>query len=1426
MSDYTSVVERVWFHLAGTADITEASVVPVVSQNLFHNNLPFEGGAYNAHLGSTDLSYKCQTCHNSKRFCFGHDGHIDLKYPVINPISLKDLQKWIKLICHKCGLPVIEDTTWRNLPKSQRLTKASMVARQGRGRKCVHCKADHPTVKNGVGGEKLIFVAEWFEEKKTREVKLYPHILKDILSRISDATVISLGKKPNSHPRNFILDKMRVSPTPIRPDVKKMGGSGRSNNDDLTTMIRVIIGRNDVIDAVIPEHIDPQTEKAIFDLNNACYDLVLASGEGALKSLAERLKGKSGRFRQTQMGKRVRNMCRSTITGDPSLKIDEVGVPMLFAKTVQVEETVQEYNRARLLSYINNGRAKYPGCTRVKRIATGNDHNVEAMSGFELENGDIVYRDLVNGDPVCFNRQPSLLPSNITMMRAVITEDPSILTLRMNVLATPYFNADFDGDAMNLIISSSVSARNEVSALSNAAQWFISHKSGGPALGQVEDSVVGMAELTHEGMAFNRYHAALVFGNTTFVPELTEEIYTGRDLVTLSLVDSPVNFKRVPTYYQANMTPYLKYHPEDISVEIVRGVHRRGVLDKKSIGKGAEGGLYHIIANEYGPRRALDVMFNHQQMAIASTLQTGFTIGLRDMIISAEAKAEVDRIAGDIINRSKLITGKLNNGEIIPPIGTTVEQFVEAQQIEVLKVFGDFSEAILKDVDAATNNLLKLVIYGSKGALENIYNISSSVGQKLINGERIRQKFGHRRTLAYFSRFDTDPESRGYIPDSYMGGMSSAGYVFNAMAARYDLISKALSTSITGEQNRKSIKNLESIIVNNFRWCVKNRNVLQFVYGENGLDPRHTELISFITVDMTDAAFADYYGRDSAAVVSAELKEMMADKAHGAIIGGYLDSEWKAAMADRNKYREIFMRVESTNTKHFFESKRRISINVERTYRDVVGNDTAKITPADFRSNLEAVSNFCKALPYIFLNEIQEAASAPVPEYLIVATWLPAMAIRTYLNCRILLTTPPKVLKIILDRLRLRYLMALVEPGSAAGIHAAMSFSEPLTQKTIDAHHYSALGGTSKSGMNRAKEVLGAQDVAKSSSPSMFIPLKPLEGTKEQQEMRAREIANNIEAMHVHQFVVSWQIFFEKFGAPEHPMYAAEAEDIANWLQLNVITPPGDLIRWCVRLLLDKTSLILKNMSLDLIITRLREANPNYFIVYTSENAAQCWIRIYFRSTLLKDAVTVKVIRKMIDGILDMVIRGVNEITYTTLFDKSSVEITADGGMAKKSEYVILTTGTNLRGLFSNPWVDPLRVTSDAIKEVERMFGIEAARQTVIKELRNIVDDIYHSHYTIYADEMTFNGSVTSIERGGLSTRETSNILLRVGFGFPIQTLAEAATTSAEDEVTGLTAPLLIGSIPRTGTLYNRFMMNPEYIAANVRQPDALLDEL
>lgn len=963
---------------------------------------------------------------------------------------------------------------------------------------------------------------------------------------------------------------------------------------------------------------------------------------------------------------------------------------------------------------------------------------------------------------------------------------------------------------MSIIINTSPAARNEIAELSSVPNWLISHTNSAPAIGQVDDSILGMAELTKSRVKLNKYHAMLVFQDNTVLPDLshivanTDDTITGRDCISHILESTPINFTRNAEWYDTTLTPYIKYDPTETTVRIENGKVLSGIMDKKSIAKKSSGGVYHIIANEYGAEAALESMFNMQQTSIAYIMQFGHSMGVMDIRLSEQSKKEISDISSDIINKSKLITEKLNNGEIVPPIGKSIEEFYEELQINTLTSIDDFISPILSSIDPETNNLFRLIKYGSKGALHNMFNIVSSVGQKLINGERVAKKFGFSRTLAYFPRFDNSPESRGYITNSFLAGMNASEYIYNAMAARFDLITKALTTSVTGDLNRQSVKNLESVIINNYRASFKAKLLLQLAYGGDFIDPRRAETVKFTTVSMAD--------KDFEALTHKDYKEF-----------------YNKMSEDRQTYRKIFLRVENSNIKELFSDDKQVPVNVGRIVNDLIVTHSEILkepTANELKELVDIVNNLINNIPYVAINEIQERLQTPIPQYIDTSTWLLKMQIRTHLhpNQLLKLKMNKQILNIICDKIRLRYSQALVEPGTAVGVIAAQSFSEPLTQYMLDAHHRSATGGTSKSSMVNAKEILGAKEVDSLTAPSMFIQLLPeFAGNK----AKISEIANNIETMTFGRFIVVWRIFYEKFAEPIHSKFIQDKQWINNFIKLNpLLTVPADLIRYCIRFTLNKTTLILKNMSVESIINRLREIYRKAFFVYTSENSEEIVIRVYMRNTMFKQTVELQLMEETVETMMNTIIRGVDRILNTKIMPLIRSKIDDNGKIAPLTDkFAIVTTGTNLPGVLANPFVDKLSVNTDAIQEIAKILGIEAARTKIIHNMRDIIN-VNARHYSVYADTMTSTGRVTSIQSGGMRSRDFSNVLLKVGYSSPLSALEEAAMHGLEDTISGLTSPLLVGTTPKLGSLYNNLYANSKFIKENIKNTDDYLDDL
>lgn len=955
---------------------------------------------------------------------------------------------------------------------------------------------------------------------------------------------------------------------------------------------------------------------------------------------------------------------------------------------------------------------------------------------------------------------------------------------------------------MNMVVLSTYSGRNEISQCGAVANWFINQANSKPSLGQVDDSIIMLADLTSSKIVYDRHHAMQLFASCTIKPDLSDVPSTGisgRDLVSKLLERTPINLNRPTTWYNDAYAPYIKYDPNDIKLVIINGKIISGVLDKRNIGAGATGGLYHVIANEYGSDAALEVMFNMQQMAIAHTYLAGYTIGVMDFMIDQESKKEIDSITSDLIKKSSLITQRLTDGEIIPPIGKTVNQYYEELQIDTLRIMDDFLPTVLKAI-SPDNNLFRMIAYGSKGSMNNMFNMVSGAGQKLINGDRIKENYGHKRVLKYFPRFSTN---RGYIANSYLNGITSTEYIFNAMASRFDLISKALSTSITGQQNRESIKSLESAITNNWRMTVKGSKIIQFAYGQDFLDPRHVESVKFPTAFASDDA----------------LKAYRHEK---------FTEFYDAIIADRAWYRKHFMTLEKCNFKEACTDSKMMPFNVQRIITDITTANTerSELSDSDLSEAVSYTTRMIENMPYLLMNEIQERAQSEIPKHMYVATKLCKMLIRSYLhpNALVELRLNLSLVTQIIDTIRIRYRQALIEPGTAVGTIAAQSFSEPFTQYMLDAHHRSATGGTSKNSMVLSKEILGAKSVDKLVGSSMLITVaEHLRSDK----VRVQELANSIEVMKLDQFIHSWQIFYEKYGNPIHPKYAHEKTVIEDFAKHNpLLTPPGDLTKWCCRFSLNKSNLILKNMSVELIVSRLRRLYPDTYIVYTSENAPETILRIYFRSNMFKSNITLGVIQDMRHNLFDTTIRGIEGIINAFAVPLMRTKVDANGAVVPDDIYGIATVGTNIDGILSLRDIDHNGVLSSSVQEIASTYGIEAARRANTNELHGLVDDCAYRHNMIYSDDMTSTGKVTSIGITGVKSRETQNILLRVGFSSPLTALEEAAIHAIESPINGITGNLLVGSTPNIGTTYNSFHINEEFVRANVKKTEDLLEGL
>jgi DNA-directed RNA polymerase beta' subunit len=1439
-----SSVQYVGFALRSGEEIERESYAAITSHELLSaSNEPVLGGVFDLRLGTTDHGYQCLTCGNGKRLCPGHRGHLKLNMAVPQPIGIAEIRRWLRVVCFACGEILPPRERYAALPPGRRLAEMASVGFEGKRCPNRRCGVVHPKVVKDPDNH-FGFWAETAGDPP-RKTKLYPDAIRAIFERVTDGAAAALGRGPEAHPSRLLLRVAEVPPSAIRPGVRSF--SGGNSYHDSTNLLQGLVRHNALLEGALPDVMmrytpgDDVTDEykkvdtSAENFQQIYYNLIYGSsstsatqgnsgkrglviGSRQAQSILRKLPRKEGRIRANLLGKRIFYVSRSTISGKVSLRIDEVGIPLNFARTLQVEETAQPYNLDFLRPFFLNGRRRYPGCTHVIRKATGETHDIDGLRGERLEVGDVIYRDVINGDLAYFNRQPTLERSSIGVHRVVVNQDPSNNTLELNVIACSYYNADFDGDQMNLWVARGPGARAEALVLSDVSNWFISSKTSGPVNGQVQDSIIGCYALTRL-KNIDKYHAmGLLAGVDDIVAASFGDAlaYSGADVVSTLFRHTPVSFSRPPKSYNAVFANYIPYTKEEMLTVMKNGRLVQGVLDKAAVGEKANGGLFHLVGRLYGSRRALDLVFALQQVALQTLMWTGFTVGTADLVPDAPALAAIRALVGEVLAESQLITDRLLRGEIVPPIDTSVREHYEQLQREALKV--DESRvlrAVLGCVRPATNGLYQMIATGAKGSVPNMIQISAVIGQVEINGARIREQFAFRRTLPYFPRFATSPFAYGYVASSYIEGMRSTEAIFSGMNGRFDLINKALSTASTGYFARKGVMCTQSAIVDNHRRVSMDRSVVQFLYGEDGLDCRELEKVKMRTVALADA----------------ELRRH--------VLGDLPDSPAAAAAlaavtADRDWFRVVGLRLEAASFDQPFRAEAMLPVNVERLVADVVRAGTAAGGAEGLDAKIAAVAALCDSLPYVHVNGIAEGLRRPVDPHKVTATRLMQMLVRAELCPRVLAELSIDALDRVCVEIRLRYRLALVDYGTAAGIIAAQAISEPLTQRFLDSHHASVEGGTTKTGITRVAEIYGALPAHKERSARMLLVLNETVTTA----AAAEEVAIAIEYVTLRDFVSRYDVLLEPIDGLIFPGFKSDAAWIAEFERNHpLVRPPGDLTNWCVRVVIDKSRLVLKAVDLELIVRRVRTSHPGVFVVRTSEAAEQIVVRVWHRATQFRRGADQEDrVGTLLQAVLDTPVRGIPGITravaltgrdaHTKRPERTSVGPL--GALTRDQRFAVRTVGSNLYSAMLHPAVDPTRVVSSSIGDTYAMFGIEAARAKIISETVNLMEDSAPNprHLQVYADVMTKTGRVTSLERGGLGLREHSNVLLRMSFGAPLQVLTDATLANVRSKVYGVAATQVLGGTPQIGSAWNDLVVDEEYVRGNVVTVDRLLDQL
>lgn len=825
MSALLSEITHINFGILSADEIRRNAVCTVTNADLSGPN-----SVYDDRMGVTDSGKICPTCGMTNRFCPGHYGCIKLARPIFHPMYYRHTVSMLNIFCSYCSRLYVtpEHLALEHLAGKYDRICAYISSVSG----CMYCASERKTYSFNSTDCAVMCGGS----------AVSPDTVLAIFASVVDSDVRLLGIRPElMRPRSLVMEYIVVIPTKSRPYVIS---DGTTCDDDMTVVYQTIVRNN---------------EKAVADKNKLSSIIFLVTtlmnnsdgrskhnnGGRPIKGIKERISGKDGIIRNNMSGKRVNQSARTVIGPDPTLQTGQVAVPAQIARTLTVPEHVNSRNIVEMQRLVDAGRANYvlrgqtkinleyalwtqpteilPGDTVLRNgepvavpragdtVCRGTERVVyeEARRRtYTLQTGDTVERQLRDGDIILINRQPTLHKCSMLAKRVVVRPGK---TMRLNLAATKVFNADFDGDEMNIHVPQDYVARAELAELAATDRNLISAQSSRPHIVVVQDGLLGAYLMTKHDYAipphiFFDMCMRLVGIDTARVRAVARLGYVGRALVSLTL------------------PPDFSFRAGDVVVE--RGLYLSGALTKSAVAA-----LVHTLHRDTG--HAISFIDNIQFAAYSWLMHFGFSIGLGDCIPPPGLQEQVQRAVAHCFAEAAMIKDSVRN-----------ERIRSAKIAIALAKARDKGMRLAKDSLQPDNGFVATVTSGSKGDFFNVCQITGLLGQQNVSGRHIQPVLNEgTRALPHFPPGHDDFAATGFVSHSFIHGLQPHEYFFHAMSGREGVSDTALKTAVSGYTQRKMVKLMEDIQVR-YDGTVRNSagEIIQWEYAGDGLDRTRTIL--------------------------------------------------------------------------------------------------------------------------------------------------------------------------------------------------------------------------------------------------------------------------------------------------------------------------------------------------------------------------------------------------------------------------------------------------------------------------------------------------------------------------------------------------------------------------------------------------------
>ena len=1067
-ADIAKKISKVCFGVQTPQDIRQYAHVHCVSKNLYlqdPNHTPHEYGVLDRRMGTSQKKGECTTCSKNLAECVGHYGYIDLELPCFHVGYFKAVIKILQMICKSCSHVLLteeekqEHRMTLHRPGLTYLQLRSLRKKINTKTKkchvCMYCSALNGTVKK-CGLFKIIHekykqvtkkavnpqIEEFYQSfqtavKHNKEIEslvgraqedLNPLTVLELFRNIPcDDVPLLIMKSESSRPEDLILTRLIVPPLCIRPSVITDLKTG-TNEDDLTVKLTEIIFLNNVIQKHRNTGAKSQMMMEDWDylqLQCALYINSELSGipfnmkpQKATRGFVQRLKGKQGRFRGNLSGKRVDFSGRTVISPDPNLRIDQVGVPIHVAKVLTYPERVTRSNITLMRKLVINGCDTHPGANFIQQRQNSMKkflkYGKREQIANELRYGDIVERHLMDGDVCLFNRQPSLHKLSIMAHFAKVADHR---TFRFNECVCNPYNADFDGDEMNLHLPQTEEAKAEALILMGTKSNMVTPRNGEPLIAAIQDFITAAYLLTQKDVFFNKRQISRIISYIVANDDRKTKIdlpppalvkpcalWTGKQL--FSLILKPNNRCPVKACLRAKGKQYCGKGEDlcvnDSFVVIFNSQLLAGAMDKATLGGGSKNNIFYILLRDYGQKTAADAMWRLARICPVFLSNRGFSIGIGDVTPGAGLLEAKQKLLSDGYQKCDEYIASLAKGKLQAQPGCTPEQTLEAVILKELSVIRDYAgKACLRELHRG-NTPLTMAVCGSKGSFINISQMIACVGQQAISGNRVPNGFED-RPLPHFEKHSKDPAARGFVANSFFSGLTATEFFFHTMGGREGLVDTAVKTAETGYMQRRLVKSLEDLCGHYDRTVRSSTSdIVQFVYGGDGLDPT--------------------------------------------------DMEGKNKPVDFSRILELVQsNVPCPDDMSLSGSQLKTECDLLCEKQTVVSDE--------FKKELKSfVSSFAQTIQTTRTRYGVNDNGSTQPEVL-------------YQLCRVTLKQLKEFVKISCAK----YMKAKLEPGTAVGALCAQSIGEPGTQMTLKTFHFAGVASMNITlGVPRIKEIINA----------------------------------------------------------------------------------------------------------------------------------------------------------------------------------------------------------------------------------------------------------------------------------------------------------------------------------------------------------------